>query len=84
MNDIEQIDAMMYAAEMHQRRHESEIARRTKMETRYVVRDRLTGKIVFSSYTDDARRAHESAEKWCRNNLGDRGEIVEIHDGENQ
>lgn len=43
------------------------------------VKDRITGKIVYKSRPADYKTAHDHAERWCKRNLGERGEIVELY-----
>ena len=38
----------------------------------------MTGELVYKTRKDDYYTAHERAEKWCKINLGERGEIVEL------
>ena len=42
------------------------------------VKNRLTGEIVYQTKTDSYYDTHIKAEKWCKKNLGENGEIIEI------
>lgn len=42
------------------------------------VKDRMTGDIVYKTRKADYYTAHMRAEKWCKQNLGERGTIVEL------
>ena len=42
------------------------------------VKNRNTGEIVYTSKPGTYYETHQRAEKWCKKNLGESGEIVQL------